>query len=254
MVDSVSLECIDHILVVTIDRPERRNAIDVATAEAIARGVDLLDADPHLRAGVLTGSGSWFSAGMDLAELVAGRGGSVPGRGFAGLAESPSDKPLVAAVEGGAYGGGLELLLCCDLVVAASNARLCLPEVRRGLIPAAGGLFRLPGRLPHHVAMEVILTGEPLTAARAERYGLVNQLCEPGKARDAAIELARRIAAAAPLAVRTAKQVVTEAYRWPRGEEFARQRPFVDRVRGSRDAREGSQAFLERRDPIWTGS
>ncbi|MEE1942779.1 crotonase/enoyl-CoA hydratase family protein [Streptomyces sp. TRM 70361] len=254
MAESPTVQRVDRVLLVTIDRPHRRNAIDQPTAEGIAAAMELLDGDPRLCAGVLTGAGGWFSAGMDLAEFAAGRPCRVPGRGFAGLAERPPAKPLLAAVEGGAWGGGLELLLCCDLVVAARDARFALPEVRRGLLPAAGGLLRLSSRVPHQIAMEMLLTGDPLDAARAERYGLVNTVCEPGESRALALRMSHRIAEAAPLAVRAAKRIGTLARDWPAAEGFERQRALVDEVRRSRDAREGARAFLERRTPEWSGT
>ncbi|NJQ04852.1 crotonase/enoyl-CoA hydratase family protein [Streptomyces lonarensis] len=241
------------VLVITFDRPSRRNAVDQETAERLAAAMSELDADPALRAGVLTGAGGWFSAGMDLKELSAGGRSRVPGRGFAGITEQPPATPLVAAVEGGAWGGGWEIVMACDLVVAADDARFALPEARRGLLPGAGGLFRLTERLPRAVAMEVLLTGGTLTAERAERFGMVNRLCPPGEAESTALALAEEIARCAPLAVRASKRIATEAPGWPADERFARQEPLVAEVKGSDDAKEGVRAFLERREPRWSG-
>jgi len=242
-----------HILLVTINRPEVRNAIDRATAEAIAAAMDELDADPHLRVGVLTGAGATFSAGMDLKAFARGESTVTESRGFAGLVARPPVKPLIAAVEGWALGGGFEIVLACDLVVAAEDATFGLPEVKRGLTPAAGGLFRLPNRIPYHQAMRLVLTGEPLPARRAAELGLVNELTPPGQALAAARQLAATIAANAPLAVAAAKRTVVESADWPLDECFARQAAISGPVHRSEDAKEGARAFLEKRAPVWTG-
>jgi enoyl-CoA hydratase len=249
----ITVEIRDAVSVITINRPAARNAIDLATSIALGQALDDLDARADLAVGVLTGAGGNFSAGLDLKAFARGERPYVAGRGFAGIAESPPKKPLIAAVEGWALGGGFEIVLTCDLVVAAAGARFGLPEVTRGLVPRAGGALRLPRRLPYVLAMEIILTGRPLDAERAERFGLVNQLAPDGQALEMAIELATVVSKNAPLAVAAAKRVVTESGSWPMDEAFERQRPLVDPIFTTEDALEGAQAFRERRAPVWQG-
>jgi enoyl-CoA hydratase len=249
----VRTERADGCLVVTLDRPRARNAIDAATARAVADAMDLLDADDDLAVGVLTGAGGTFCAGMDLKAFLRGESPSVEGRGFGGLVQAPPAKPLIAAVEGHALAGGCELVLACDLVVAGEGASFGLPEVRRGLVAGAGGLLRLPERVPPTVAMELALTGEPMTAADAHRWGLVNRLVPDGGALDAARALAARIARNGPLAVRATKHVLTRAPGWPADEVWQRQAAVLREVFASADAREGAAAFAEKREPRWTG-
>lgn len=252
---SVRTEVVDGtVLVVVIDRPEARNAIDDATAGALSRELARLDADPALRAGVLTGAGGGFSAGLDLKAFAArGEVGECPDRGFAGLTRRPPAKPLVAAVEGYALAGGLEIVLACDLVVAAADARLGIPEVRRGLVADGGALLRLPRAVPPAVAMEMALTGEEVPVARLHALGLVNQVAEPGGALDAALDLARRIVANAPLGVQASKAVLTRSPSWGQDEMWERQRELVEPVWDSHDAMEGARAFAERRTPQFEG-
>ncbi|MDQ7903812.1 crotonase/enoyl-CoA hydratase family protein [Phytohabitans sp. ZYX-F-186] len=242
-----------RVLLVTIDRPEVRNAIDTATAKGIAAALTELDERDDLSVGVLTGAGKGFCAGMDLKAFLAGERPSVPGRGFAGIVERPPDKPLIAAVEGFAVAGGFEIALACDLVVAAEDATFGLPEVRRGLLPGGGGLLRLPTRVPYALALEWILTGRRVTAREAHAAGLVNRLTPTGTALAAALELAQQIARNAPLAVRAAKRIVVESGGWPAEEAFARQQEIYEPVRSSQDAVEGARAFTEKRDPDWRG-
>jgi enoyl-CoA hydratase len=239
------------ILIVTINRPRQRNAVNGAVSAGIARALDLLDSSPDLRVGVLHGTGPAFSAGLDLKAFAAGEQVRDPDRGFGGIVERPPAKPLIAAVEGWALGGGFEIVLACDLVTAGRSARFGLPEVRRGLAARGGGVFRLPRRLPHSLAMEVIVTGAPLEAARAAEFGLVNRLVEDGQALTAAIELAELVAANAPMSVRASKAVAVQSADWPLGEEFQRQRAYLEPVFASADATEGVAAFRERRDPKW---
>jgi enoyl-CoA hydratase len=243
----------DQVLIITISRPEVRNAIDAETAWGIAGALDALDADPSLVAGVLTGAGGVFCAGMDLKAFLAGEVPSVDDRGFAGFVERGPAKPLIAAVEGAAVAGGFEIVLACDLIVAASDARFALPEVRRGLVAAGGGLLRLPRRVPYHLALEWALTGDFIPATQAAELGLVNRLTEPGAAVDAALALAARIARNGPLALAATKRIVTESPGWPADEQWERQREISRPVRGSADAREGALAFREKRAPRWTG-
>jgi enoyl-CoA hydratase len=251
--DAVIVEVADGIQIITINRPAVRNAVNTATAEAIAAAVDELDERDDLVLGVLTGAGGTFCAGMDLKAFLAGERPVVPGRGFAGLVEKPPAKPLIAAVEGAAVAGGFEIALACDLIVAADNAVFGLPEVKRGLVAAGGGLLRLPARVPYHLAMQWSLTGETITAAKAHAASLVNQLTAPDGALDGALGLARAIAANGPLAVRATKAIISQSRDWSLGEGFARQADYADPVRSSRDAREGALAFTEKRAPVWQG-
>ncbi|WP_395103917.1 crotonase/enoyl-CoA hydratase family protein [Actinomadura sp. SCN-SB] len=250
---TVRLDRTDGVLIVTIDRLDVRNAIDTATAQAIADAMDVLDDSADLVAGVLTGAGGTFCAGMDLKAFLAGERPSIGDRGFAGIVERPPAKPLIAAVEGYALAGGFEIVLACDLIVAAENATFGLPEVRRGLVAAGGGLMRLSQRVPYHLAMRWALTGAHVPAADAHAAGLVAETVPAGTALDAALALAREIAANGPLAVRATKQVITSARDWPTAEQFARQREITEPVRSSADAREGASAFAEQRRPVWRG-
>ena len=239
------------ILVITINRPEARNAVNLAVAHSIAAALEEFDADERLLTAVLTGAGTTFCAGMDLKAFLAGERPIIPGRGFAGIAERSAEKPVIAAVEGYAVAGGCEIALACDMIVASDDARFGLPEVSRGLIAGAGGLLRLPQRIPHAVAMELALTGEMIGAARALELGLVNRVVPAGQALDAAMELAQHIAANAPLAVRASKRVIVESPGWPPAEAFDRQQDILDQVADSLDAREGALAFTEKRPPVW---
>lgn len=250
---TVLVQQVDGVQVITINRPEARNAINTSVAVAIGAALDELDAREDLTLGVITGAGRTFCAGMDLKAFLAGEIPSIPMRGFAGIVEQPSAKPLIAAVEGHALAGGFEIALACDIIVAAGDARFGLPEVTRGLIAAAGGLLRLPKRVPYTIAMEWALTGATIDAEAAHRAGLVSQLTASGGALDAAMDLARRIAANAPLSVRATKQVIVESADWSDAEAFERQRAIMDAVFGSDDAKEGARAFAEKRPPLWQG-
>ena len=242
------------VLVVTINRPAVRNALDRAASEAIARAMDELDADPALRLGILTGAGGHFCAGMDLKAFLRGERVELEGRGLAGIVETPPRKPLIAAVEGYALAGGCEIALACDLIVAADNAQFGIPEVRRGLIAGSGGLLRLPQRIPRQIALEYALTGELMPAAQARQWGLVNRLTAPGGALDGARALAHSIAANGPLAVQITKRVMAESPTWPAAEVWARQRVLLEQIIASSDAREGALAFAEKRAPRWSGN
>jgi enoyl-CoA hydratase len=241
------------VLVITIARPGQRNAVNRAVADGIAAAVDRLDGDDDLRSGVLTGAGGYFCAGMDLKAFARGERPHVPGRGFGGLVERPPRKPLVAAVEGFAVAGGMELALACDLIVAARGARFGLPEVTRGLVPAAGGLLALPALVPRGAALELVLTGEPVSSERAYELGLVTRLAEPGAALEEALALAAAIAANAPLATVAAKAILAQAPGWPAGDAWARQRAIADPVIASHDAMEGALAFAQKRPARWQG-
>lgn len=241
------------VVVITVNRPDKRNALDGETARALAAAVDEMDADDSISVGVLTGAGGTFCAGMDLAAFLAGDLPEIPGRGLGGITVSPPTTPLIAAVEGYALAGGFELMLACDLVVAARDAQFGLPEASLGLVAGAGGLIRLPARVPRAIAMQLILTADRITAEVAERWGLVNRLTDTGGALDGAVELAQRIARNAPMALRESKRVVAESPGWPTDEVWSRQGEKMRQIMASADAREGAQAFAERRTPQWTG-
>ena len=243
----------ERVLLITINRPDQRNAVNAAVAHGVAAGLDELDGDPDLSVGVLTGAGKGFSAGMDLKAFVAGERPHVEGRGFAGIVQRPAAKPLIAAIEGFAVAGGLEVALACDLIVASRGAKLGVPEVKRSLIAAGGALLRLPRTLPRNLAMELALTGEPIDAERGYELGLVNRLTEPGGALEAALELAGTIAANGPLALAATKTIMTRSPDWPDSEFFERQVEIIAPVMTSEDAREGAVAFAERREPVWKG-
>ena len=243
----------DGALVIVLNRPRARNAVNLAMAQGIAAAVEELDADDALSAGVLTGAGGAFCAGMDLKAFAAGEMPAVEGKGFGGLAQAPPEKPLIAAIEGFALAGGFELALACDLIVAARDARFGIPEVKRGLIAAAGGLIRLPNRIPYHLAMELALLGEPVGAERAAQIGLVNRLTEPGGALEGALALAGTIAANAPLALRASKRMVRYAVDLSEEDAWSRQEQIVGPLFASEDAREGAIAFAEKRQARWRG-
>ncbi len=250
---AVIVERRDRVLLITINRPDQRNAVNAAVAEGIAAALDELDGDAGLSVGVLTGAGKGFSAGMDLKAFVTGERPYAGDRGFAGIVERPADKPLIAAVEGFALAGGLEVALACDLIVASRGARLGVPEVKRSLVAAGGALLRLPRTLPRNLAMELALTGDPIDAERGYELGLVNRLTEPGGALTAALELGEAIAANGPLALRASKRILVESADWLDEEFFDRQREIVEPVMSSEDAREGATAFAEKRSPVWKG-
>jgi enoyl-CoA hydratase len=241
------------VAVITINRPEARNAVNEAVAAGVAASLDELDERKDIRVIVLTGAGGTFSAGMDLKGFLAGQNPTAGGRGFGGIVERPPSKPTIAAVEGYALAGGFELALACDLIVASEEAQFGLPEVTRGLVAAAGGLLRLPSRVPYHLAMEVALTGDRVPAARLHQAGLITQLAPAGQALARATELAARIAQNAPLALAATKRVIVESADWPADTAFARQREVTRAVFTSADAKEGAVAFAEKRAPVWRG-
>ncbi|MCX5257858.1 crotonase/enoyl-CoA hydratase family protein [Streptomyces canus] len=249
----VLVDITDRIMTIVINRPEARNAVTMAVSVACAEALDELDARDDLAVGVITGADGNFCAGMDLKGFLRGERPSLPGRGFAGLTRRPPAKPLIAAVEGYALAGGCEVVLACDMVTAGRGAKLGIPEVKRGLIAAAGGLFRLPQKIPANVAMQLALTGDLLDAERAHQLGLVNVLTEDGGALDAAHELASKVAANGPLATLASKRVITESRGWPADDLWGRQAKIVEPVFASEDAKEGARAFAEKRVPEWQG-
>lgn len=252
MSEDVLTETRDGIMIITINRPEAKNAMNRAAAEGIAAAIDRLDADDDLRVGILTGAGGTFCSGMDLKGFLRGESPTVEGRGFGGLVQAPPKKPLIAAVEGYALAGGLELMIACDLVVANAGSKFGIPEAKRGLAAGAGGLMLLPDLIPHKIAMELALTGDFISAVRAYEIGLINRVTD-GAALDAALELAQSINANGPLAVRVSKQIIQESRGWNRADRWTEQAKLLPQVFMSEDAREGSLAFAEKRAPNWKG-
>lgn len=252
MSDDVLTREEDGVLIVTINRPEAKNAMNQAAAHGIAEAMDRLDSDDSLRVGILTGAGGTFCSGMDLKGFLRGERPTVEGRGFGGVVQKPPLKPLIAAVEGYALAGGLELMIACDLVVANANAKFGIPEVKRGLVAAAGGVMLLPDQIPQRIAMELALTGDFIDAARAYELGLINRVTD-GAALDGALELARKIAENGPLAVRVSKQVLRQSRGWSMDERYDRQGELIAPVFVSEDSREGAAAFAEKRKPNWKG-
>ena len=252
MSDELLTERRGRALVITINRPDARNAINRAVSFGLADAVQELDDDPALSVAVLTGAGGSFCAGMDLKAFLAGEDMLVPGRGL-GFTERPPDKPIISAVEGFALAGGTELALATDLIVASADARFGLPEVKRGLVAGGGGLIRLPQRIPYQKAMELALTGDSFTAEEALGFGLVNRVTEPGSALAGALALAEQIAGNGPLAIAATKQIVASARDWRAEDAFTHQGVILGPVFASEDAREGATAFAEKRQPVWQG-
>ena len=242
-----------NVLVITLNRPEVRNAVNGATAEGVGQALDELDADDELRLGILTGAGGFFSAGMDLGAFVKGESPHYEGRGFAGITHRASQKPLIAAIEGFAVAGGLEIALSCDLIVAAKGAKMGIPEAKRSLVAAAGALLRLPRRMPYHAVMELALSGDPWPAERFHELGVVNRLAEPGAALDEALTMAEALSKNGPLALIASKQVLQQQFDWSAAEMWQKQADIVGPVMSSEDAKEGATAFKEKRDPAWKG-
>ncbi|KII00448.1 enoyl-CoA hydratase [Streptomonospora alba] len=253
MSDEVSFTAEDGVAVITINRPKAKNAVNAAVAQGIAAALDELDSRKDLVVGILTGAGETFSAGMDLKAFMQGEVPTVEGRGFAGFAQRPPRKPLIAAVEGYALAGGFEAVLACDLVIAAEDAKFGIPEVKRGLVAGGGGLLRLQHRIPRNIAMEFALTGDFVEAPRMAELGLVNSVTASGGALEGARGLAGRIAANAPLSVAVSKQVIGASEDWSSDEMWQRQDEITGPVFVSHDAMEGAAAFAEKRAPQWKG-
>jgi enoyl-CoA hydratase len=251
--DAVLTEQRGNVLLVTINRPEVRNAVNGAVAEGVANALDTLDSDEGLFVGVLTGAGGFFSAGMDLGAFVKGESPWFGDRGFAGIAQRASEKPLIAAIEGFALAGGMEVALACDLIVAAKGAKMGIPEAKRSLIAAGGALLRLPQRMPYHVVMELALTGDPMPAERFHEFGVVNRLAEPGSAVELALELAAQLGKSGPLALIGSKRILQEQFDWSSAEMWQKQGEITGPVMTSEDAKEGASAFKEKREPVWKG-
>ncbi len=240
------------VLIVTINRPEAKNAMNKAAAEAISAAMDRLEAEDDLRVAILTGAGGTFCSGMDLKGFLRGESPSVPGRGFGGLSQWTPKKPVIAAVDGYALAGGMELALSCDLIVANVNSKFGIPEAKRGLAAAAGGLIKLPRQIPPRIAMELALTGDFIDAKRAYELGFINRIVE-GPAIDGALELAARIAENGPLALIASKAIVRDSHEWTEAEMWDKQAAYIGPVFTSSDAREGAAAFAEKRKPNWQG-
>jgi len=245
---SVKTDRHNHILVIRMDRPQKRNALNAAMTAGIDAAMNQLEDDPELWCGILTGTDSVFSAGADLTE---GPGEPTERGGVVGLIHRKRSKPLIAAVEGVALGGGVELILCCDLVVASSKAAFGLPEVKRGLMPDFGGAFRIGRFLPMNVAREMLITGNNLTAERAERLGFVNAVVEPGKALSSALLLAEKICENAPLAIREALAVFNTEVTGDESASWKRSDAAHARLLQTEDLIEGLGAFFEKRPPKW---
>ena len=243
------------IALITLNRPEARNAVNGAISRGLENAIDALESDDDLWLGILTHTGPVFCAGADLkaiserrfSELSTERGG------FGGIVLRQRTKPLIAAIDGPALAGGTEIALACDLRVASTNARFGLPEVKRSLIAAAGGLGRLPRVLPLSVAMEMVLTGDPISAEQAMQYGLINDLCQPGEALDAARRLAQRVNVNGPLAVRESRRLVLESFTQSDHEAMTAAGHAQMGLRNTEDFREGPLAFIEKRPPVWKG-
>lgn len=251
----VTYERKGNVALITIRRPEARNAVNGEVASAMEAAIDQLESDDGVWVGVLTGEGSVFSAGADLKAIASGQAGALATAkgGFAGIVQRERSKPIIAAVNGPALAGGCEIVLSCDLVVAASTAAFGVPEVKRALVAAAGGLFRLPRSLPRNIAMELVLTGDPIPADRAAQFGLVNEVVEPEKVVEAALALAERIAANAPLAVQASRRVVLNAATEQDEVLWRQSAEAFASMAGTEDFAEGPRAFIEKRAPQWKG-
>ncbi|WP_150293211.1 enoyl-CoA hydratase-related protein [Sphingobium estronivorans] len=243
----------DHIALVTLNRPDTHNAVNGSITRLLGDFVRQIESDPSIRVAILAGRGKTFCAGLDLRVLADGAVDSVtpPGAGFAGFVYAPKSKPWIAAVHGGAFGGGMELALACDMIVAGENAAFALPEVKRGLIAGAGGCHRITRVLPRALAIEMVLTGERMSASRAYELGLANRLVPAGQEVAAALDLARAIAANAPTSVRETLRLTRYAADRDETEVLAVQEQAIATVVASPNIAEGARAFIEKRAPRW---
>lgn len=250
---SVQFETEEHVAIITLDRPEARNAINGVMSTGIESALDRYENDDSLWAAILTANGPVFCAGADLKEIAAGNAGAMATAkgGFGGIVQRARTKPLIAALQGPALAGGCEIALACDMIVASNEAFFSLPEVKRALIAVAGGLFRLPRAIGMAQAMEVILTGEPLSAERAYQLGLVNRLANPAELQDQARSIARKIASNAPLAVQASRNLAARAFTTDEATLWREGFEAFQRNMQSEDAKEGPRAFIEKRAPRW---
>lgn len=251
--DSVTFEVADRIAVVTINRPDARNAIDASVAQGLSAALDEVETRRDISVGILTGAGGNFCAGMDLKAFLRGEVVRLPDRGFAGVTQVKSSKPWIAALEGYALAGGLEIALWTDLIVATVETKVGVPEVKRGLVANAGGLLRLPRQMPQRIAAELVLTGDIVPASQLQPYGIINRIVPAGEALREARELAAKLAANGPLAIAASKRVMQEGSDWTTDEMFDRQNEITLPVFSSADAKEGATAFAEKRQPVWRG-
>ncbi|MFC5587743.1 crotonase/enoyl-CoA hydratase family protein [Sporosarcina soli] len=244
-----------RLFIVTINRPEAKNAFDFATANQMNVAMDIFENDPEISVAIITGTGGVFSAGADLKAL--GRGEKLSGpllsRGGFGIMRKPPNKPIIAAIEGHAVAGGMELALSCDLIVAAKNSKMGLPEVKHNLVAVGGGLLRLPKRMPYHLVMELALTADMWPAEKLHRYGVVNRIAEPGESLQTAIELAERLLENGPTALIASKEIIRKSYEWTEEEAWEKQMPIAKQAMESEDRDEGLRAFAEKRKPVWVG-
>lgn len=249
--DILLIEVVDGVQVMTINRPDVKNAANYELTLAFEAAITELERNDDLRVGIITGAGGNFCTGMDLKGFLAGKKPTIAGKGFCALTEYTSKKPLISAIEGYALAGGFELALATDLIIAADNAKFGLPEVKRGLVAAAGGLLRLPQRMPYHIAMEYVLTGDIFTAQQASQHGLINRLTAPGQALEVALELGKKLAKNAPLALAASKSIIQKTKNLDLTLAFDVQRSISVPLFQSEDAKEGAQAFAEKREPVW---
>jgi enoyl-CoA hydratase len=252
---TIEFETEGHIGIITINRPDARNAVNGDVARGIEEAIDQIESDDSLWLGILTGVPPVFCAGADLKEINAGRAGDLQTKrgGFGGITTRERATPIIAAVDGPALAGGTEICLACDLIVASTSAKFGIPEVKRSLVAAGGGLFRLPRKIPFNLAMELTLTGDPIDAERAHHFGLVNYVTEPGQALERAKELARQIEANAPVAVRASRRVVLAAATEDETTGWRLSAEAFAEALASEDNKEGLMAFIEKRPPNWVG-
>jgi enoyl-CoA hydratase len=252
---TIEFETEGNIGIITINRPDARNAVNGDVARGIEEAIDQIESDDSLWLGILTGVPPVFCAGADLKEINAGRAGDLQTKrgGFGGITTRERAKPIIAAVDGPALAGGTEICLACDLIVASTSAKFGIPEVKRSLVAAGGGLFRLPRKIPFNLAMELTLTGDPIDAERAHHFGLVNYVTEPGQALERAKELARQIEANAPVAVRASRRVVLAAATEDETTGWRLSAEAFAEALASEDNKEGLMAFIEKRPPNWVG-
>ena len=256
LTEAVTFDVRGHYAIITINRPQARNAVNGAVANGIEAGIDRLEENDDLWVGIVTGVPPVFCAGADLKEINSGNAAALQTKrgGFGGIVQRQREKPMIAAVDGPALAGGTEITLACDLVVASRSATFGVPEVKRSLVAAAGGLFRLGRKIPLNIAMECALTGDPIPAERAHQFGLVNDLCDDGEALERAMALADRVCANAPIAVRESRKVVLEATNAPDDVGWRMSMEGMAKAMQSADFSEGLTAFIEKRPPNWTGT